>query len=208
MKGLEWDDPPQWKKVKPSSSMRVASYEIPSAKGDKETGELNVFVLGGDIEPNIQRWLGEFSGVPSTTIARSDRTVNDMRQAIVEVPSGKFSGGMGDKGERNNYGLLGGIVVAPTGAQYLFKLTGPSATIKAAKKPFYALLDGIREEGSKAGATAGSKPTGADSAAKPAPAGSATKPVEATAAGNKPAENKPAAADKPASSTVTPPTKP
>jgi hypothetical protein len=197
MKGLEWDDPPQWKKVKPSSSMRVASYEIPSAKGDKETGELNVFVLGGDIEPNIQRWVGEFSGVPLKTIARSDRTVNDMRQAIVEVPSGKFNGGMGDKGERANYGLLGGIVVAPSGAQYFFKLTGPSATIKAAKKPFYALLDGIREEGSKdakAGATEGSKPAAAEAA---------TKPVEAKAT-----ENKPAAADKPASSAVTPPAKP
>lgn len=157
-KGLEWDDPPQWKKVKPSSSMRVASYEIPAAKGDKEAGELNVFVLGGDIEPNIQRWVGEFSGVPSTTVARSDRTVNDMRQAIVEVPKGKFNGGMGDKGERDNYGLLGGIVVAPSGAQYFFKLTGPSATIKAAKKPFYALLDGIREEGAKPAGSAATPP--------------------------------------------------
>jgi hypothetical protein len=130
-----------------------------------------------------------------------------MRQAIVEVPKGKFNGGMGDKGERDNYGLLGGIVVAPSGAQYFFKLTGPSATIKDAKKPFYALLDGIREEGSKdakAGATEGSKPAGAEAATKPAedkPA--ADKPAA-------PATSKPAvpATRKPTSSAVTPPAKP
>lgn len=151
-KRLVWDDPPQWKKL-PAKGMRMASYEIPPAKGDKEAGELNVFILGGDIEPNIQRWVGEFSGMPLKSVVRQDRTVNDTRQAIVEVPKGKFSGGMGDKGERENYGLLGGIVVAASGAQYFFKLTGPANTIKAAKPPFYALLDSIREEGGKPAAS-------------------------------------------------------
>ncbi len=145
IKRLEWDDPPQWKKVS-ATGMRVASYEVPPAKGDKETGELNVFILGGDIEPNIQRWINEFSGMPMKSVVRTERTVNETRQAIVEVPKGKFNGGMGDRGERENYGLLGGIVVAPSGAQYFFKLTAPANTIKEARKPFYALLDSMREE--------------------------------------------------------------
>ena len=166
-KRLEWDDPPEWKKL-PAKGMRVASYEVPPAKGDKDPGELNVFILGGDIEPNIQRWLGEFSGVPPASVVRQDRTVNDTRQAIVEVPRGKFSGGMGGKGERDDYGLLGGIVVAPDGAQYFFKLTAPSNTIKAAKKPFYALLDGIREEGASKPAGAAGAPGSGES--KPAAA--------------------------------------
>jgi hypothetical protein len=169
-KGLEWDDPPQWKKL-PASGMRVASYEIPPAKGDKEAGELNVFVLGGEIEPNIQRWLREFSGMPLTSVIRQDRTVNDTTQAIVEVPKGKFNGGMGDKGERDNYGLLGGIVVAPSGAQYFFKLTAPANTVQSAKKPFYALLDGIREQGTTPGAK-GTKPAAEGS--KPAGTGGST----------------------------------
>jgi hypothetical protein len=146
-KPLEWDDPPQWKKVPPSSSMRKASYEIPAAKGDKEPGQLNVFVLGGDVDSNIQRWVDEFSGMPPKSVVRTDRTVNEMRQAVVEIPKGKFSGGMGDKGASDNYGLLGAIVVAPSGTEYFFKLTGPGATVKAARDPFYSLLDGIREQG-------------------------------------------------------------
>src|SRR5262245_40579145 len=135
-KPLEWDAPEPWKKV-PPKPMRAASYEIPAAKGDKESGELNVFVLGGDVEANIQRWVGEFSGMPLKSVVRTDRTVNEMRQALVEIPKGKFSGGMSDLGERDNYGLLGAIVVAPSGAEYFFKLTGPSATVKAARAPFY-----------------------------------------------------------------------
>lgn len=147
-KRLEWDDPPEWKKL-PAKGMRVASYQIPPAKGDEEAGELNVFILGGDIEPNIQRWVKEFSEMPPQSVVRQDRTVNDTRQAVVEIPRGKFSGGMSEKGARENYGLLGGIVVAPSGAQYFFKLTAPANTIQAAKAPFFKLLDGIREEGSK-----------------------------------------------------------
>jgi hypothetical protein len=146
-KPLEWDDPPQWKKVPPSSPMRKASYQIPAAKGDKEPAELNVFVLGGDVDSNIQRWVDQFSGMPPKSVVRTDRTVNEMRQAVVEIPKGKFSGGMGDKGASNDYGLLGAVVIAPSGDEYFFKLTGPSATVQAARDPFYSMLDGMREQG-------------------------------------------------------------
>jgi hypothetical protein len=127
--------------------MRRASYEIPPAKGDKEPGELNVFVLGGEVEPNIQRWIDEFSGFDRKTLVRADRTVNDMPQAVVEIPKGKFDGGMADNKVKDNYGLLGAIIVTPPGAKYFFKLTGPSKTIKAAREPFYKMLDSMHIEG-------------------------------------------------------------
>jgi len=174
-KPLEWDDPPQWQK-KPASGMRMASYEIPAAKGDKDPAELNVFLLGGDVDANIQRWVDEFSGVAPKAVVRNDRKVNEMRQAVVEIPKGKFSGGMGDKGPSDNFGLLGAIVVAPSGAEYFFKLTGPSATIKAARDPFYALLDSVREQGG----TAEKKPA-ADKTAAAAKAGGTVKSGDKTA---------------------------
>jgi hypothetical protein len=140
-----WADPPEWKRL-PSSGMRYASYEIPAAKGDKVGGELNVFILSGDVEANIQRWVDEFSKFDLKTLVRSHRTVNDMPQAVVEIPNGHFNGGMGDTKESDNYGLLGAIIVAPSGAEFFFKLTAPSKTVKAARKPFYALLDSVRVE--------------------------------------------------------------
>lgn len=186
VKGLEWDDPKEWKRVKPSSGMRRASYEIPPAKGDKVAGELNVFILGGDIEPNIQRWLDEFSGFDLKTVVRSDRTVNDLPQAIVELPKGKFSGGMATGTASDNFGLLGAIIVMPSSAKYFFKMTGPSATVKAARKPFYAMLDGMRIEGSAPGAGAtpaagGAGGAGATPAARVVPA-AATPPSAAAPA--------------------------
>jgi hypothetical protein len=150
LKRLEWDDPKEWKRITPSSSMRAASYQIPPVAGDKEIAELNVFVLGGDVDSNIQRWIDEFSGFDAKTLARSDRVVNDMNEAVVEIPKGKFSGGMGAGSESDNFGLLGGIVETPEGAKYFFKLTGPSETVKAARAPFYALLDSVRLEGGTA----------------------------------------------------------
>jgi len=195
-KPLEWDDPPQWKKVPPSSSMRKASYEVPAAKGDKEPAELNVFILGGDVDSNIQRWVDEFSGVAPKSVVRTDRTVNEMRQAVVEIPKGKFSGGRSDKGASDNYGLLGAIVVAPSGDKYFFKLTGPSATVKAARDPFYSLLDGMREQGgtpeqkkpaSKTSGQAGDKASStAKASGSAAKSAAAPKPASAPPAGAKP----------------------
>ncbi len=149
VKRLEWDDPKQWKKVQ-AGGMRTASYQIPPAPGDKEIAELNVFVLGGDIESNIQRWIDEFSGFDPKTLSRSDRVVNDMTQAVVEVPKGTFSGGMGENSTSENFGLLGAIVVTPEDSKYFFKLTGPAATVKIAREPFYQLLDSVRLEGGTA----------------------------------------------------------
>jgi hypothetical protein len=172
-----WVDPPEWKRL-PQSGMRYASYEIPAAKGDSQIAELNVFILSGDVEDNIQRWVDEFTKFDLKTVVRSKRTVNDLPQAIVEIPKGYFSGGMGDTKASDNYGLLGAIVVAPSGAEYFFKLTGPSKTVKAARKPFYQLLDSIRVEKS-ATKPAGAESTAAPSAATPPAAPSPAPPSSA-----------------------------
>ncbi len=163
---LLWKDPSEWKR-RPPSNMRYASYEVPAAKGDKLGGELNVFILTGDVEANIQRWVDEFSGFDLKTIVRSRRSVNGLPQAIVEIPKGHFNGGMGDTEASPNYGLLGAIISAPVGNAYFFKLTAPSNTVKAARKPFYELLDSIRLEKPVA-SPASAKP--ADPAATPPPA--------------------------------------
>jgi hypothetical protein len=184
---LLWDDPAQWKKIA-ASGMRVASYQIPPAPGDKEIGELNVFSLGGDVESNIQRWIDEFKGFDPKTLSRSDRVVNDLAEAVVEIPKGTFSGGMGDADESPNFGLLGAIVTTNDNILYFFKLTGPSATVIAAKKPFYQLLDSVRLEGGTAapataktlktiGGTAPTSDSAASGTVAPSPSASAAKPA-------------------------------
>jgi hypothetical protein len=180
---MEWDDPKQWKKI-PASGMRYMSYQIPPVAGEKEIAELNVFVLGGDIESNIQRWIDEFSGFDPRTLLRADRVVNDMTQAVVEIPKGKFSGGMGSGEPTDNFGLLGAIVVTPENSTYFFKLTGPSGTVAAAREPFYQLLDSVRLQGGTA--APGTAKTVGGAAAPPTPPG-ATAPAAPAAGATSPA---------------------
>jgi hypothetical protein len=147
---ITWVDPPAFRRVPPSNPMRKASFVVPHAEGDKEDGELTVFYFGpgqgGSIDANVERWIGQFSGVKPGDIHRADREANGLRQHTVELDSGTFSAGMGMGGtgkSKEGYGLLGGIVETPSGP-YFFKLTGPSKTVKSAKHDFYALLDSIK----------------------------------------------------------------
>ncbi len=130
--------------------MRKASYVVPRAAGDSEDGELTVFYFGagqgGGTDANVERWVKQFGDVKPGDVRRADREANGLRQHTVELDSGTFSAGtaMGGSGTpKPNYGLLGGIVEAPSGS-YFFKLTGPSKTVAQAKADFYKLLDSIK----------------------------------------------------------------
>lgn len=147
---ITWVDPPTFKRVPPSNPMRKASYVVPRAAGDAEDGELAVFYFGpgqgGGIDANVDRWVKQFADAKPSDVKRAEREANGLRQHTVELESGTFSSGMamGGSGKpKPNYGLLGGIVEAPSGA-YFFKLTGPSNTVKQAKAEFYKLLDSVK----------------------------------------------------------------
>lgn len=132
--------------------MRKASYKIPAAAGDASGGELAVFYFGpgqgGSVEANVQRWLGQFSGVKPSGITRADRSFGSLSGHLVEVDSGTYTDSMaamrGESGApRESYGLVGAIVETPQGP-YFFKLTGPSKTVQAAKADLMTLLESIK----------------------------------------------------------------
>lgn len=147
--GVTWEDPAGWQRVSLNNPMRKATYRVPRAQGDSEDGELAVFYFGpgqgGTIDANVDRWVKQFSGIDADDVKRADRSANGLRQHTVEIEKGTFASGMpgGPTRPKEGYGLLGGIVVAPSGP-YFFKLTGPSATVKAAREAFYALLDSVK----------------------------------------------------------------
>lgn len=151
--GVSWEDPAGWQRVLPSNPMRKATYRIPKSPGDPEDGELAVFYFGpgqgGSVEANVQRWIGQFQGLAPDRVKRADRSAHGLRQHIVEVESGTFSSGMpgGPTQPKNGYGLLGGIVEAPSGP-YFFKLTGPERTVKATRETFLKLLDSVKASSS------------------------------------------------------------
>jgi hypothetical protein len=130
--------------------MRKATYVVPKAPGDTADGEMAVFYFGagqgGDVEANITRWTAQFGDVKPESIQRSERTVSDLVQHIVEIPQGTYTNSMamhGPKEPQPNFALLGAVVDSPSG-KYFFKLTGPANTVKAAKEDFFKLLDSAK----------------------------------------------------------------
>ena len=100
---------------------------------------------GGAIDANVDRWVKQFPDVKPDAVRREERQANGLRQHTVEISSGTFSSGMpgGPTQPKPGFALLGGIVEAPSGA-YFFKMTGPTASVKAARDAFYKLLDSIK----------------------------------------------------------------
>ncbi|HEX2735922.1 MAG TPA: hypothetical protein VHM70_30185 [Polyangiaceae bacterium] len=150
--GLDWTVPATWT-LGPARPMRKATYLVPAAKGDAAGGELAISYFGagqgGDVEANIQRWVGQFKDVAEGAVKRSEKTVGDLKASIVEVPSGTYVNMMGGPhagmagAESKDFALLGAIVEAPSG-KYFFKLTGPKATVEASHKDFDAIIDGLK----------------------------------------------------------------
>jgi hypothetical protein len=140
---IAWTPPPTWQSVPNASSMRLATYRIPRARGDSEDGELSVTRAGGTTDANIARWIGQFDG--SAKSAREERAVQGFKVSVVSVKGSFLGGGMmqaAPSAPRPSWALLGAIVETP-GSSYFFKLLGPAATVSAARAPFDAMIAGL-----------------------------------------------------------------
>lgn len=147
---LAWDAPASFTKVDHPSSMRKATYHAPKVGSDAEPPELAVTVVGGSIDANIDRWVGQFDAGAKDTMTRSTRKVGPYDVTIVEM-RGTFQGGgpmMGGtpSGPKAGWALLAAIVPAGD-MSWFFKMTGPEASVTAARPDFDALVGSFRPGG-------------------------------------------------------------
>jgi hypothetical protein len=149
--GLKWAPPAGWKAETGSRPMRVATYDIPAAPGDKDPAECAVYFFGqgqgGGIQANLDRWKGQFhapGGKPADA-KTGKRTINGMPVTTIDV-SGEYSGMggpmSGGGAAKPGYRLLGAIVEGP-GGNVFFKFTGPAKTIAANQPKFEQLLASV-----------------------------------------------------------------
>lgn len=140
---ITWKMPDGWAAVENPSRMRIATYKPPRAAGDTEDAELSVSRAGGTTEANVHRWIGQFDEAGPDE--RSERNVRGLKIVTVEV-NGTYLGGMmgggGPAAKHPKWALLGAVVETP-GSFYFFKMVGPVATVRAARKAFDAMLSGI-----------------------------------------------------------------
>lgn len=140
--------PKSWKQQEPSSQFRVAQFEIPAQEEGVDPVEVAVFPpLGGSIDDNIQRWIGQFGG--------EGRSVKKMKG---ESQHGKYVWvhltGTYNKPDGPpilqrtkpvpDYGMVGVILATEKGNYYL-KMTGPQASIEPQLDPFRKSFGGNKE---------------------------------------------------------------
>lgn len=139
--GIQWKAPKGWREGGPRA-MRLATYFVGGPE-PATTAECAVFHFGpgqgGNVDDNIQRWVGQFDGSPNYD--RRVTTVHGMKVTRVEI-AGTFlapDSEMQSQGKRPAWKLLGAIVEGPQGAVF-FKFTGPASVIAHAAKDFDGLI--------------------------------------------------------------------
>lgn len=146
---IEFALPAGWQSETPTSGMRLAQASIPGPGG---TGQLTVFYFGpgggGDVESNIQRWVGQMEPEQGSEPARQTfETENGFRVTWVDVAGTLLPSTMGTGPEtpQPNSRLLGAVVEGP-GGPWFFKATGPKDTLAAERENFLGMLRSVQRK--------------------------------------------------------------
>ena len=146
--GVEWGVPKRWTAM-PAREMRIATYAVPRAEGDAEDGECYAAFFpgsGGNVEANIERWVGQFESAEVS--AKESKDINGFKVNTVHVSGTYFGMGggmmMGQGVKKEHFRLLGAVVEAPEGLVF-FKCTGPAKTVAAAEAEFNTLLQSLKK---------------------------------------------------------------
>jgi len=141
--------PAGWQSEPPASSMRLAQASIPGPGGP---GQLAVFYFGpgggGDVEANIQRWVGQMEPEPGTQPERQIfETKNGFRITCVDVSGTLLPStmGTGPTTPQPNSRLLGAVAEGP-GGPWFFKVTGPKDTLAAERDHFLEMLHSVQKK--------------------------------------------------------------
>jgi len=145
---LDLKVPKSWKQSDAPRAMRLATFEIPAAEGDKEKGELAVSSFsggGGGTDANIVRWVGQFSAEGrEAEVHQGKAGENEYFLVNISGTFGKTSGPpfasktTPTPGQRT----IGIILNLKDKNVYFLKLTGPDATVAAQKDAVRASIGG------------------------------------------------------------------
>jgi hypothetical protein len=146
---IDFDIPAGWQSEPPTSDMRLAQASIPGPGGP---GQLTVFYFGpgggGDVDSNIQRWVGQMEPEQGAEPERQTfETENGFRITWVDVTGTLLPStmGTGPTTPQPNSRLLGAVAEGP-GGPWFFKATGPKDTLAAERENFLAMLRSVQKK--------------------------------------------------------------
>ena len=149
--GMSSTTPAAWVKQKPASTLRVAQFQVPRAKGDEMDADLGVFKAGGTVKQNVDRWKAQFAAPRGKSIddvtSMKEIKIGDHKATYVDI-QGTYKAPPFDpvfKGKTlENFRLLAVQFDGPDNT-YQIRMTGPAKTVEANKKAFDDWLAGFKK---------------------------------------------------------------
>lgn len=142
--------PESWEKKTPRTRIVDFEFAAPMAEGDDTAARVTVMGAGGSVEANIDRWIGQFSQPDGRSTKDRTKTekfeVSGSTVHVVDI-SGRFKdqpGPFAPAVYRDEYRMIGAIVVTDKLGQYFIKMYGPKATVEKNAKAFREMLDSLK----------------------------------------------------------------
>jgi hypothetical protein len=142
--------PEAWVRKQPRSRIVEHEFSVPPVGGETVDGRFTVMGAGGGVEANIDRWVGQFSQPDGSSTKEKTKVqkmqVNGIEVHYVDIP-GTFkdqAGPFAPAQVRDNFRLLGAIIVTEKSGMHFLKLTGPKATMAAQEEPFKAMINSLK----------------------------------------------------------------
>lgn len=153
---LKSKTPASWKSSPPSNKFRAYQASVPKSKDDAEDAELVVFFFGpgggGGVADNLKRWKSMFEApagksiddvakVETFKVGKAELTYLDVTGIYLSKfppfdPNAKTT-------RKTNFRRLG-VFFDVDGGPYFITLTGPAATVSAAKADFDSWLKNFK----------------------------------------------------------------
>ena len=133
--------PGDWEEKEPKfKGIVAAEFAVESAEGDKSGGRVTMGGLGGGVEPNLQRWMSQY------TNAETERDELEIAGQKIERISirGTYKGSRFRKEPSGpGFRLLGAVISTQKVGTYYIKFYGPQKTVDENEKDFDKMLKGL-----------------------------------------------------------------
>lgn len=142
--------PEKWQKKQPRTRIVEFEFAATASDGDMIDGRLTVMGAAGGVDANIARWVGQFTqpdGKATSDVMKSeDIEAGGAKIRLVDL-KGTYkdqAGPMSPAVMRENYRMLGAIVITDDLGHYFLKFYGPEKTIGDNEAAFREMLGTLK----------------------------------------------------------------
>ena len=166
--GFEWTVPAGWEAQPLSALTNRGHYLLPESGGARAVVTISSYAgTAGGLAANVNRWRGQL-GLPPQPDAEVEKSTVPLAAGSITLQAVTLEGA---KPDGTAAAMVGAILSQPD-ETWFFKLTGPKASVEAARPAFEAMLKSLKpgapesDGGSPASGT-GAAPPAAPSTPKP-----------------------------------------